>query len=107
MGGHLWTPEERRAHLGAILRHARWIRKKYRTDAYDDIIATCERFRRVGFSEDELKAFGRSIGSPPGWVHPRGDGYHDFAQAHPQLLDHLERLKELFEDLRTIGYREE
>lgn len=103
---HLWTQADRRRQLGEVLRHARWIKKHYKTDAFDDIITTCQRFRVQGFSDADLKKFSRSVGTPPGWVHPRGDARVPMEMEHPRLMAHLDALKQVLEDLLTMGYRD-
>ena len=104
MPDHAWTPAERRKQLGEVIRHARWIKKAYRTDAYDEIIATCQRFRVHGFTDADLKDFSRNIGTPPGWLHPRSDSRMRMEMEEPRLAEHLDRLKEALQDLRTLGY---
>lgn len=100
---HLWTVADRRAQLGQLRKLAREIRKRYRTDAYDTIIEGCDRFLTKGFTEDDLKAFSREVGTPPGWTHPRSDNRLEQETDDPRLVRMLDRVKELVEELRTSG----
>lgn len=103
MADHAWTPADRRRQLGEVLRHARWIKKNHRTDAFDEIIATCQRFRVQGFSDEDLKHFSRANEAPPGWVHPRSETRVQMQTEQPRLVDHLDQLKDALQDLRTWG----
>lgn len=100
---HLWTVADRRAQLGELRKIAKDIKKRYRTDAYDEIIAACDEFLTKGFTEERLKAFSRQTGTPPGWVHPRSDQRSQMEQDDPALVGKLTRARDLIETLRTIG----
>lgn len=102
---HLWTVADRRAQLGQLRKLAREIRKRYRTDAYDAIIAACDRFLTKGFTEEDLRAFSREVGTPPGWTHPRSDQRVEQEMTDARLVRMLTRVNGLVEDLRTIGHR--
>lgn len=103
MADHAWSPDDRRKQLGEVLRHARWIKKNHRTDAFDEIIAACQRFRVRGFTNEDLKEFSRAHEPPPGWVHPRSDARVQMEREHPRLTAHLDQLKQALYDLRTSG----
>lgn len=103
MADHTWTPDDRRRQLGEVLRHARWIKKNHRTDAFDEIIATCQRFRVHGFTDVDLKEFSRAHETPPGWLHPRSDARMQMEIDQPRLVTHLDQLKQALYDLRTWG----
>lgn len=102
-GEHLWTVADRRAQLGQLRKLAREIRKRYRTDAYDTIIEGCHRFLTKGFTEEELKAFSREVGTPPGWTHPRSGQRTEQENDDARLVKLLDQVHRLIEDLRTIG----
>lgn len=103
MADHLWTVEDRRHQLEAIIEHAQRIKRGWSTDAYDAIITRAQEFLDLGFTHAELKAFSREVGSPPGWRHPRSDGRVELLMADPELVRRIDRIYALLEDLRAIG----
>lgn len=105
MTDRVWTLAERRVQLAELIGHALWIKKTYDTDAYDDIVAQCQRFVDHGFTDGDLKAFSRDVGTPPGWLHHRSDGRVQMEMEQPRLAERLDRIEQLLLDLRTLGYR--